>query len=96
MSYERIRDSLTHSSDLKLGFVVYRCTYDSQDECNFFMKYLDSTIHVTLREADLGDMVDRLDWNVQEDPDLDDATFDTVRRDAYYNRIATQVDSRQV
>jgi hypothetical protein len=66
MSYDRIRDSLTSSPGLELGSVVYYCTYHSQDEWNRFMQYLDSTVCATLKEADLVDMVDRLDSNVQE------------------------------
>lgn len=66
MSCDRIRDSLTRSPGLELGFVVYHCTYHSQDEWNRFTQYLDSTVCATLKEADLVDMVDRLDSNVQE------------------------------
>lgn len=76
----RIRDRLSNDPEMKLGFIVYRCTYASDDDWNRFMRYLGTTVRATLVKAELGDVLDRLDWNVQEDINLEEASFEEVRR----------------
>lgn len=76
----RIRARLSHDPEMKLGFIVYRCTYASDDDWNRFMGYLDTTVRATLVKAELEDVLDRLDWNVQEDINLEEASFEEVRR----------------
>ena len=76
----RIHARLSGDPEMKLGFIVYRCTYASDDDWNRFMEYLDSTVRATLVRAELEDVLDRLDWNVQEDTNLEEASFDDVRR----------------
>ncbi|OSS52587.1 hypothetical protein B5807_02545 [Epicoccum nigrum] len=80
LAYERIRVRLAWNPDSKLGFIVYRCTYTSDDDWRRFMEFLDKTVHQSLVDAELGDVLDRLEWNVQEDVSLEEASFDTVRR----------------
>jgi hypothetical protein len=80
-AYKEIRDSLQRYPDSKPGFIVYRCTYDSESGWEKFMTYLTTSVRRQLEEEELGDIADRLDWNVQQDPaSLEGATFDTVRR----------------
>ena len=38
------------------------------------MKYLDAHTRWQLEEASIGDLCPCLDWNVQEDPQLEDAS----------------------
>ena len=76
----RIRDRLSNDPEMKLGFIVYRCTYASDDDWNRFMRYLGTTVRASLVKAELGDVLDRLDWNVQEDINLEEASFEEVRR----------------
>jgi hypothetical protein len=89
LAYERIRVRLAWNPDSKLGFIVYRCTYTSDDDWRRFMEFLDKTVHQSLVGAELEDVLDRLEWNVQEDVSLEEASFDTVRRFVThaYNRI---------
>lgn len=45
------------------------------------MTYLTASVRTQLEEEELGDVADRLDWNVQQDAaSLDGASFETVRR----------------
>lgn len=44
------------------------------------MEFLDKTVRQSLVDAELGDVLDRLEWKVQEDASLEEASFDTVRR----------------
>ena len=76
----RIRARLSNDPEMKLGFIVYRCTYASDNDWNRFMGYLDTTVRATLVKAELEDVLDRLDWNVQEDINLEEASFEEVRR----------------
>jgi hypothetical protein len=78
--YEEIRTSLLRYPDSKLGFLVYRCTYASDADWQRFMTYLTTSVRATLEKDKLGDIADRLDWNVQSDAaSLDGADFLTVR-----------------
>ena len=80
-AYCDIRESLQRYPDSKLGFVVYRCTYDSDSDWEKLVTYLTTSVRSRLEEEELGDVADRLDWNVQQDPaSLDGASFGTVRK----------------
>jgi hypothetical protein len=79
--YEELRDSLHRYPNSKLGFLVYRCTYASDHDWQVFMAYLTHSVRATLVKDKLGDIADRLDWNVQSSSSsLDRADFETVRR----------------
>jgi hypothetical protein len=79
--YEELRDSLHRYPNSKLGFLVYRCTYASDHDWQRFMTYLTHSVRATLEKDKLGDIADRLDWNVHSDAaSLDGADFETVRR----------------
>lgn len=78
--YERLREKIMRYPDAKFGFVVYRCTYKDEESWKKFMEYLDAHTRWQLEEAGIGDLYLRLDWNVQEDPQLEDASEIEVRR----------------
>lgn len=80
MAYEELRWELQQHPDEKFGFIVYRCTYESDEEWNRFMAYLDTTVCGSLERAQLDDISDRIDWAVQESEDLDGASIDVVRQ----------------
>jgi hypothetical protein len=83
-AYQRLRIRLLSNPDSKLGFLVYRCTYASDEDWSRFMEFLDKTVRQSLVNAELEDVLDRLDWNVQDDVSLEEANVticvDTVRR----------------
>ena len=76
---EHIRQDLERNPALKWGFIVYRCTYGDDDAWAKFMEYLNTRVRLNLIEDDCEDLWDRLDWCVQEDPALDNATSEDVR-----------------
>jgi hypothetical protein len=79
-TYERIRIRLASDADSKLGFLVYRCAYASDDDWRRFMEFLDKMVRQSLVNAEFGDVLDRLERSVHEDVGLEEASFDTVRR----------------
>lgn len=79
-AYAEIGKTLQRYPDSKLGFIVYRCTYESDSDWEKFMTYLTISVRTQLEEEELGDVADRLSWNVQQDPALlDGGSFETVR-----------------
>lgn len=62
------------------GFVIYRCTYDSDDEWNEFMERLRYRIRQTLEFYNGLDLIDSLSLTVIEDREkLDDVEASVVR-----------------
>ncbi|KAH8587263.1 hypothetical protein B0O99DRAFT_402593 [Bisporella sp. PMI_857] len=62
------------------GFVIYRCTYDSDDDWNKFMEHLQHHIRQALEVYNGLDMMDSLGLTVIEDRSiLDDASTSFVR-----------------
>ncbi|KAJ4985094.1 hypothetical protein SVAN01_09397 [Stagonosporopsis vannaccii] len=93
-AYAEIRTTLQRYPDSKLGFIVYRCTYESDSDWEKFMTYLTTSVRTQLGEEELGDVAARLDWNVQQDPALlDGASFETVR-DRFQAWIASGVEAK--
>ena len=77
---KRIREVLEWNADLRWGFVIYRCTYDDDDEWARFMEFLDTRVRLNLQDEDGEDLYERIDWAVQEDREsLDGARSDAVR-----------------
>jgi hypothetical protein len=77
--YDSIRLDLKSDPNLKWGFVVYRCTYGDEDAWNKFIAHLDTRVRLNMIEDGCDDLYDRIDWCVQEDPALDDASYSDVR-----------------
>lgn len=78
--YERLREKIMRYPDTKFGFVVYRCTYQSDEDWKTFMDYLDAHTKWQLEREGVGDLYSRLDWAVQSDPDLENASREQVRK----------------
>lgn len=79
---EHLRKRFMCSPAEKLGFVVYRCTYQSDEDWKKFMEYLAAHTKWQLDTEGLGDLCSRLDCTVQSDPDLGDASAEEVRKHA--------------
>jgi len=75
-----IREQLAHFPGSKLGFVVYRLTYADDARWAQFMNYLNTRIRLGLEEDGDGDLFQYIDWDVQEDPALEDADEVEIRR----------------
>jgi hypothetical protein len=78
---ERINEVLQANLKLKFGFVIYRCcAYDDQEKWDRFMKKLRRRTRLNLREENAEHLYDRIDWCVQEDPELAKCSEAKVRR----------------
>lgn len=78
--YVQLRQKIMRYPHEKFGFVVYRCTYQSEEDWIKFMDYLDAHTKWQLERKGLGDLCSRLDWDVQSDPSLEDASQKEVRK----------------
>ena len=86
MSSAALRSLLQFLQDnptAKFGFVVYRCTYGNDADWKLFMDALNAQAQNTLEANGMDALHSRLDWNVQEDPALDEASYDEVRRHVF-------------
>ena len=79
-AYRKIRETLQSNPEAKFGFVIYRCTYNNDADWHRFMELLNEQTKTSLEENKIGDLYSRIDWNVQQDPSLDEADFEEVRR----------------
>ena len=77
----RTRRLLGEDPTAKWGFIVYRCTYESDDEWVRFMQYLNTSVRTGLERDGDGDLFDRIDWQVQDDQEqFDRAASSKLRR----------------
>lgn len=76
-----IRQALQRTPNLKWGFVIYRCTYDDDDQWKRFMDHLNTRVRLQLGEEDAAELFERIDWDVQEDREaLDGVSSGEVRK----------------
>lgn len=75
-----IRRQLKNHPGIKSGFVVYRLAYSDDARWARFMHHLNTRVRLDLEEDGDGDVFASVDWDVQEDPVLQDADEETVRR----------------
>lgn len=75
-----IRMQVALSPGSALGFVLYRLTYTDDAQWKCFMDHLNKRTRLNLEDEGEGDLFQHVDWEVQEDPDLQDADDDEVRR----------------
>ncbi|KAJ4354549.1 uncharacterized protein N0V89_006286 [Didymosphaeria variabile] len=61
------RRLLEQDPNAKWGFIVYRCTYERDDQWARFLQYLNTRTRLRLEEQGNGDLFERIDWQVQED-----------------------------
>lgn len=79
-AYENDLRQLRRYPDMKYGFIVYRCTTDSDTDWKQFMTYLDTTVRASTVESGMGEMLDRIDWCVQEKRGLNSANLNMDQR----------------
>jgi hypothetical protein len=79
---DRMRDLNNCYGLQKWGWVVYRCTYGDDPAWHRFIEMLieDHTEYLTDEFVHAEDLIPSYDWVVQEDPSLEGATKDEVRR----------------
>jgi hypothetical protein len=75
-----MRDDLSAFPKRKLGFILYRCTYSHDEKWSRFMSYHNTHTRARLEEAGVGEFFEKLDWNVQERPELGGASDSAVRK----------------
>ena len=76
---DRIRHYLTTHHGSRVGFTIYRLTYSDEDSWARYMHHLNERERLNLGEEGDGDVFAYVDWDVQEDPSLQDAADSTVR-----------------
>lgn len=77
---EHIRRMLKMWNHENWGFVIYRCTYADDAQWERFMTILNEWTRLHLEFEKATDLMESLDWVVQQGPDLDGASKDQVRR----------------
>jgi hypothetical protein len=70
----------TLTSDEKYGFIIFRTVYDDENDWERFMVYLNAQVRASMESKGLADEIPNIDWKVQSSPDLEDASFDEIRR----------------
>jgi hypothetical protein len=75
-----IRGQVERYPGCKIGFVVYRLAYTDDVQWAQFMQHLNTRTRLNLEEEGDGDLFAYIDWDVQEDPSLQDADEAEVRR----------------
>lgn len=80
-----IREQLSLHPGSKLGFVVYRLTHSDHEQWTRFMTHLNTRVRTSLERDGDGDIFAHIDWTVQEDPALDEASFESD--DAMYEEL---------
>ena len=63
----------------ELEFVVYRLTHSNNAQWARFMSHLNTRVQLSLEEDGNGDLFPHIDWDIQEDPELDGALYETLR-----------------
>ena len=76
---DSIRHYLTTYPGSTVGFTIYRLTYSDDDAWTRYMAHLNKRVRLNLEEDGDADIFPHIDWDVQEDPSLQDATDSTVR-----------------
>ncbi|KAF2447209.1 hypothetical protein P171DRAFT_430119 [Karstenula rhodostoma CBS 690.94] len=83
----RTRKLLEEDANAKWGFIVYRCTYESDDEWARFMQYLNTSVRTRLERDGDGDLFDRIDWQVQDDREQFDRAGSITLRQHFTSTI---------
>jgi len=75
-----IRRQVERYPGCKIGFAVYRLSYTDDVQWAKFMQHLNIRTRLDLDGEGDGDLFAHIDWDVQEDPSLEDADKAEVRR----------------
>jgi hypothetical protein len=57
---------------VKVCFAIYRLTYSDDARWARFMHYLNTRVRLNFEEQGNDDVFPHIDWDVQEDPELED------------------------
>ncbi|ETS86334.1 hypothetical protein PFICI_00162 [Pestalotiopsis fici W106-1] len=73
---------LDNHGDAKWGWVIYRCTYkpELEDRWQQFKRLLEENIREDIAASDAPQIADSLDWPIIEDPELEGASHEALRR----------------
>jgi hypothetical protein len=77
---DSIRHYISTYPGVKVGFTIYRLTYSDDDSWTRYMHHLNERMRLNLSEDGDDDIFPHIDWDVQEDPSLQDADDETVRK----------------
>ncbi|KAH0531012.1 hypothetical protein TsFJ059_005575 [Trichoderma semiorbis] len=78
----KIQWMLSGSSEEKWGWVIYRCSYkpELQSTWESYKDYVEKKTRKQIAESDAPDIADKLDWAFVEDPELEGALLDELKR----------------
>ncbi|KAJ8109800.1 hypothetical protein OPT61_g7196 [Boeremia exigua] len=88
-----IREAIAAYPEVKVGFTIYRLTYADDASWARYMEHLNTRVRLNLEEQGDGDVFPHIDWDIQEDPDLQDADEETVR-ERFNSYVAHHPDRR--
>lgn len=74
-----IREAIAAYPGVKVGFTIYRLTYSDDASWRRYMHHLNTRVRLNLEEQGDDDIFPHIDWDVQEDSELQDADEETVR-----------------
>ena len=77
---EDMLDDLLAFPERKFRFILYRCAYNDDEKWSRFMLHLNIHTRTRLKEAGVGELFEKLDWNIQESLELDGANDAAVRK----------------
>jgi hypothetical protein len=82
LSTERKIQWMLSHGDRKWGWVIYRCTYKPGFDSHWdaFKRRLNKKMCEDIAKSDAPDIADKMDWVVIEDPSLEGASLDELRR----------------
>jgi hypothetical protein len=75
-----LREQLSKFPGEKLGFVIYRLTYEDDGQWSRVIEYIKKRTRENLEASGDGDLVEHVDWTVHEDPELNGAHSGQVRK----------------
>lgn len=64
----------------KWGFIIYRCDYRDDSVWAHFMERWSQRVNESLIHTNERQLIKNLEWTVREDPSLDKATKEHVRK----------------
>ena len=75
-----LREQLSKHPVVKLGFIIYRLTYQDNEEWNRVVEHIEKRTRQNLEATGDSDLFPHIDLTIQEDPTLDGAHSGQVRK----------------
>lgn len=76
---DNIRSFIATHPGVKLGFTIYRLTYNDDEAWARYMDHVNTRVRLNLEQQGAGDLFAHIEWDVQQDAALEDADEDMVR-----------------